>query len=101
MRALAFLAASLAACIGARTEPLDDPEPEHEPWGVPISGGTMAITRDNARVVVADPDRDRVGIAAIDDQRVLATIELAAGSEPGRVIEDDAGGGQVLFEVFD
>jgi len=60
-------------------------------WGVPLTGGTMTVTHDGNRVVVADPDRDRVTIVDLTTERVIDTIELAAGSEPGRAIEDGAG----------
>src|SRR5690349_14767154 len=60
-------------------------------WGVPISGGTMTVTRDGNRAIVADPDRDRVYIVDLVGEKVTDTIELAERSEPGRVIEDGAG----------
>jgi DNA-binding beta-propeller fold protein YncE len=60
-------------------------------WGVPISGGTMTVSRDGNRAIVADPDRDRVYIVDLNSERVSATIVLAPRSEPGRVIEDEAG----------
>jgi mono/diheme cytochrome c family protein len=65
--------------------------PPPPPWGAPISGGTMTVTRDGGRVIVADPDRDRVYIVDLTTERLAEVIELAPGSEPGRVIEDDAG----------
>jgi hypothetical protein len=58
---------------------------------VPISGGTMVVTRDNTRAIVADPDRDRVVTVQLAEARVLATLQLPRGSEPGRVIEDGVG----------
>src|SRR5579871_3058342 len=38
---------------------------------VPISGGTLLITRDGMRAVAADPDRDRVSIVDLKHQAVL------------------------------
>jgi hypothetical protein len=92
MRDLAILAAALAAsCVVVEGDPQPPPPPEREPWGAPISGGTMIVTRDDVRAVVADSDRDRIVIVDLDAESVHATIELPAGSEPGRVIEDAAG----------
>jgi hypothetical protein len=51
----------------------------------------MTVARDGNRVVVADPDRDSVYIVDLVSERLVSTIELAAHSEPGRVIEDGAG----------
>ncbi len=85
-RAALLLVAS--ACGGkTRDLPAANPPP---PWGVPISGGTMLVTRDGTRAVIADPDRDRVldvDLASGD----AVEIRLAAGDEPGRLIEDGAG----------
>ena len=65
MNKLLGLALFAAAC-GTTTKPADDPPPT---WGVPITGGTILATQDNQRVVVADPDRDR-----------LIVVELATGT---------------------
>jgi mono/diheme cytochrome c family protein len=77
----------LAACGSARELPAQNPPP---PWGVPISGGTMLVSRDGARAVIADPDRDRVLDVDLASGKV-AEIALAAGDEPGRLVEDGAG----------
>jgi hypothetical protein len=67
-------------------------EPPPPPvWGVPITGGTMTVTREGTRAIVADPDRDRVYIVDLVAERVSDTIELAPRSEPARISEDDAG----------
>jgi hypothetical protein len=65
--------------------------PPPPPWGVPITGGTMTVSRDGQRAIVADPDRDRVVIVDLASEQIVDTVELAAGSQPGRVIEDGAG----------
>ena len=57
----------------------------------PINGGTLLIAKDGRTAVVADPDRDRVSIADLQNVQVLGTIELDAGAEPGRSVEDAAG----------
>jgi len=62
-----------------------------EPFGVPISGGTMTVSRDGSRAVIADPDRDRILQVGLAGDSVLAETALEAGDEPGRVIEDAAG----------
>lgn len=60
----------------------DEPPP-------PISGGTLAVTRDDATAVVADPDRDRVYVVDLAGRNVV-TVPLAPHDEPGRVALDDA-----------
>ncbi|HEX5064367.1 MAG TPA: hypothetical protein VFV99_33560 [Kofleriaceae bacterium] len=79
---------ALVGCSGSVELPSPTPPP---PWGAPITGGTMMVTRDGARAVVADPDRDRVMIVDLDSGKTTADIALEAGSDPGRVIEDGAG----------
>src|SRR5260221_10030239 len=54
----------------------------------PISGGTLLVTKDGTLVVAADPDRDRVSIVSVTEQRLLYTVPLLPGDEPGRVVED-------------
>lgn len=63
----------------------------------PVSGGTLLITHDGKRAVVADPDRDRVSIVGLPEKAVLSTVTLERGDEPGRVVEDDAGRAHVLL----
>ncbi len=54
----------------------------------PISGGTLGVTADGTQIVAADPDRDRIVIVDVGTGH-LTTLELAAGSEPGRVAIDE------------
>jgi DNA-binding beta-propeller fold protein YncE len=56
----------------------------------PISGGTLAVTRDGTTAIVADPDRDRVSLVDLRDDSVRH-IALEPGAEPGRVIADETG----------
>lgn len=60
-----------------------------------ISGGTLLALRDGHRLVVADPDRDRVLVVDLDlpaERAVTGRVEpLRPGAEPGRSVEDAAG----------
>lgn len=56
-----------------------------------VSGGTLLVTSDGMLAVAADPDRDRVSIVDLAQHAVVHTVDLGAGDEPGRVVEDDAG----------
>jgi hypothetical protein len=63
----------------------------------PISGGTLAITPDDRYAVASDPDRDRVSVVDLVGQRLVATIPLNAGDEPGRIAIDAAGRAHVAL----
>ncbi len=79
----------LAACSDP---PTTDPSPTPPPsWGVPISGGTMTVTRDGQFAIAADPDRDRIVSVELATGAIAADLALTANDEPGRVIEDGAG----------
>ena len=65
-----------------------------------VSGGTMALSPDEMRIVVSDPDRDMVYVVDLspmyDPERpgepeLVATVPLQSRDEPGRVAFDDAG----------
>jgi mono/diheme cytochrome c family protein len=73
--------AVFAGCSGGSTPP---------PFGVPISGGTLLITK-SGHAVVSDPDRDRIAIVELSSGTTTREIQLTPGDEPGRVIEDGAG----------
>lgn len=89
MKRLAILAIATGCTVGddPPTKPAAEPP---SPWGVPISGGTMLVTRDGTHAVIADPDRDRIVTVNLVVQSVLDR-PLPAGSEPGRLVEDGAG----------
>jgi len=74
--------AVVAGCSGGMTPP---------PFGVPITGGTLLLTRSGKTAVVSDPDRDRIATVDLATGATLAEIPLTPGDEPGRVVEDDAG----------
>lgn len=56
-----------------------------------ISGGTLRVLADGLTAVAADPDRDAIYVSDLKRPRLLATVNLPAGSEPGRVVEDSHG----------
>ncbi|HUJ58801.1 MAG TPA: c-type cytochrome [Kofleriaceae bacterium] len=56
----------------------------------PISGGTLAVL-SSGKVVASDPDRDHVYVVDLLLGQKIADIALAAGDEPGRIVEDGAG----------
>lgn len=57
----------------------------------PLSGGTLTVIGNGQRALLSDPDRDRVVVVSLATFNVEHIIQLAAGSEPGRAVEDDAG----------
>ncbi|HEV3191232.1 MAG TPA: hypothetical protein VGY54_12075, partial [Polyangiaceae bacterium] len=56
-----------------------------------ISGGTLLVLHDGNTAVAADPDRDSVYVVDVSGAAVTHTVALAAGDEPGRLVEDGAG----------
>jgi mono/diheme cytochrome c family protein len=56
-----------------------------------ITGGTLRALHDGRTAVAADPDRDSIFVADYASGRLVATVKLQPGDEPGRVIEDDVG----------
>jgi len=58
---------------------------------VPISGGTLLVTRTGSLAVASDPDRDAIVVADLETGSLVGTIALEKGDEPGRLVEDDAG----------
>lgn len=57
----------------------------------PLSGGTLLLSRDGARLFASDPDRDLVYGVELATRRVAFTSVLSPGDEPGRLVEDGAG----------
>jgi hypothetical protein len=57
----------------------------------PISGGTLLVTQSGTLVVLSDPDRDAIYVVDVSQGKVLFTIPLQAGDEPGRLAEDAQG----------
>jgi mono/diheme cytochrome c family protein len=52
-----------------------------------ISGGTLLLTQSGS-VVASDPDRDQIYVIDLATEKLVATIPLTAGDEPGRLVED-------------
>lgn len=57
----------------------------------PLSGGTLAVSRDGALAFAADPDRDALFVVDLSARTLARTVALPAGSEPGRMAEDAEG----------
>lgn len=55
----------------------------------PLSGGTLAAVPGRTIVVAADPDRDVVYVVDVE-RGTFATVALAPGDEPGRVVVDES-----------
>jgi len=65
--------------------------PPPDPWGAPVTGGTMLITKAGTQAVVADPDRDRIVVVDLASGTVAHELALDPGTMPGRLVEDGAG----------
>jgi hypothetical protein len=103
---LGFSALAVPACLSpdvtvvpSDMSPNVDPTPEQTPpWATPparpdsipppISGGTLIIAQDGKTAVAADPDRDKVYIVDLKTRKLLHTVALQPGDEPGRLAED-------------
>jgi hypothetical protein len=102
--------ALLAACLGCSVEPsragaVLDASPRDAGWAhslPPLAGGTLLLTSDGSYAVAADPDVDRLFIVGIGARtpgcsgcdaapRLLGTVDLGSGEEPGRLAEDRHG----------
>lgn len=55
------------------------------------------MLRNGRSAVAADPDRDQISVVDLDAGKVTATISLASGDQPGRVVEDGAGRAHVVL----
>lgn len=54
----------------------------------PISGGTLAISADGTRAIVADSERDVVTIVSLPSMEIVGRVALEQGDEPGRLAID-------------
>lgn len=87
---------ALAACEpGADTAPVFEfnqgPLVSSAARPVPISGGTLLVTRDKTTAVATDPERDMISIVDLATGTVRASLMLRDGDEPGRLAEDFSG----------
>lgn len=77
----------LAGCSD-EPRPFVAPEPggnqQANPRGVPLSGGTLAVT--STKVVLADPTADELWVRGLETLELLQRIELDEGSRPSRVV---------------
>jgi len=73
--------------VGTFTEELV----EADPAPLPIAGGTLAIIAQGTQAAVADPDNDQVVVIDLESMTHTATIPLAIGDDPGRLVEDAGG----------
>jgi hypothetical protein len=64
---------------------------ESDPAPLPIAGGTLAMIAQGTKAAVADPDRDQVVVIDLASLEITKVIALAAGDDPGRLVEDGAG----------
>ena len=63
----------------------------------PLSGGTLLVLADGKTAFASDPDRDRLYFADLTEEKLLATVALQLGDEPGRAVEDAEGGVHVVL----
>jgi hypothetical protein len=78
--------------------PMEDVSPrltaavvQADPPPPPISGGTLIVSKNGAKLVAADPDRDSIYVVDLATRALERRIALHAGAEPGRLVEDAAG----------
>ncbi len=57
----------------------------------PISGGTLLGLQAGSLAVASDPDRDALYVIDTSAAKLLKTIALQNGDEPGRLVEDGVG----------
>ncbi len=68
-----------------------DPVATLEKAPPPISGGTLLASSDRSQLIAADPDRDAVYLIDVATRALTRKIELNAGDEPGRAVQDKTG----------
>ncbi len=70
-----------------------NPEEYDRAYGYPpaISGGTLLVTHNSEFSVASDPDLDLIYVVDINSEKLVHTLEMDPGSEPGRLVEDAQG----------
>jgi hypothetical protein len=99
------LTALTAGCVPPPQDAMPEPAPPimTEPLPTPLtsppalSGGTLLILRDGKTAVAADPDRDALFVVDLTSERLLATVALHAGDQPGRLVQ---GADDTVFAVL-
>ena len=83
-----------SAGAGGRSAPspqFNMPTQRAEKAPPPISGGTLLTSADGLTLIAADPDRDAIYVIDVATRSLLRRVELQAGDEPGRLVQDKAG----------
>ena len=57
----------------------------------PVAGGTLLVTRSGRFAVVSDVETDSIAVVRLESGTIHGVLELAAGDEPGRLVEDANG----------
>lgn len=74
------------------TDTLDPGAPVTSAAALPsMSGGTLHVTSDDGTAVASDPDRNALWLVDLNSKTVRARIDCGAGSDPGRIVEDQDG----------
>lgn len=101
--------AVLVVAAGCTTEKRDDPSNPDNPNNTPsqtqqplsafrpVVGGHLSMTADARRVLLADPEAERLRIIDAATGAVIEDVTFAAGSWPTRAIEVSDGNFQVLL----
>lgn len=67
---------------------VDPPPPSPAP---PVSGGSVMVTKNGAYVYSSDPARDSIFVIDLQEEKLVATLTLDPGDQPGRLVEDADG----------
>jgi hypothetical protein len=63
----------------------------------PIIGGTLLVSEEPHRAIVADPDRDLLSVVDLDEDTLIQTVALEPGDEPARLV---MGAGTTAYAVL-
>lgn len=93
----AFDEPSVGASRQVRIVPVDErPAMHSDVAALPISGGTL-LSLDDGGVIATDPSRDLISITDGPTASAATQIELAKGSEPGRMVQVSGGAFAVVL----
>ncbi len=84
---------SVASIDGLLTSQSERPQNLRRPDKVspPLSGGSLTISRDNQVAVAGNPEADKLYFAQLMPPKLLTTVSLPPGTEPGRIVESKDG----------